>query len=87
MERKGEGQACLLWEVEGWARPGGSTLGRGRSEAGKKDTKQRRALLGPGTKLWGCLSVCPPPAIIAASLTFGAGTSVCLLPSSWPRLL
>lgn len=60
-------------------RTGGSRLGKGRSEAGKTQVR--------GSPLRACPSVCPPPAVTAASLTFGAGTSADPSPSLWPRLL
>lgn len=70
----------------GLGQDGGSRLGRGESEAGRKRQDREVPCSGLGAKLWGCLSICPPPAITAASLTFGAGTSVGPSPSLWPRL-
>lgn len=74
------GQLEDTWRVAWWCRKGQGALGWARAGVRQVKTQVRGALL------WACPSVCPPPTVTAASLTFGAGTSVGLSPSLWPRL-
>lgn len=82
-EKAGQTDSSRQWRD--WARTWGCRVGVGGREQVKKG-RTERGPLRTGQSL-GLSIACPPPAVTAASLTFGAGTSAGPSPSLWPQPL